>query len=90
MRIADGLDRRRLGLIGSLGARHSPDGVVVRVLAQQDVTPELEAAAFKADLFERAFAQRPRFEIAPAGPFAGDFGESEPSAEEIDAASLPG
>jgi exopolyphosphatase/guanosine-5'-triphosphate,3'-diphosphate pyrophosphatase len=90
LRIADGLDRRRLGLIGSLGARHSPDGVVVRVLAQQDVAPELEAAAFKADLFERAFAQRPRFEIAPAGPFAGDFGESEPSAEEIDAASLPG
>jgi exopolyphosphatase/guanosine-5'-triphosphate,3'-diphosphate pyrophosphatase len=90
LRIADGLDRRRLGLVNSLGARHTQDAVVVRVHAQQDVTPELEAAAFKADLFERAFAQRPRFEAAPAGPFAADFGESEPNAEEVDAASLPG
>ena len=90
LRIADGLDRRHLGLVGSLAARYEPDGVTIRVRAQQDVTPELEGAAFKADMFERAFALRPRFEVEPAGPYASDFGESEPSAEEIDAASLSG
>jgi len=90
LRIADGLDRRRLGLVGSLEARGAPDGVTIRLHAQQDVSPEVEAAQFKSDLFERAFGQRPVFEVVPAGPFAADFGESEPSAEEIDAASLPG
>jgi exopolyphosphatase/guanosine-5'-triphosphate,3'-diphosphate pyrophosphatase len=90
LRIADGLDRRRLGLVSSLDARYGSDGVSIRLQAQQDVTPEVEAAAFKSDMFERAFGQRPRFEVAPAGPYASGFGESEPSAEEIDAASLPG
>jgi exopolyphosphatase/guanosine-5'-triphosphate,3'-diphosphate pyrophosphatase len=90
LRIADGLDRRRLGLVGSLRARYAPDAVEIVLQAQQDVTPELEGAAFKADMFERAFGYRPAFAVAPAGPYASDFGESEPSAEEIDAASLSG
>jgi exopolyphosphatase/guanosine-5'-triphosphate,3'-diphosphate pyrophosphatase len=90
LRIADGLDRRRLGLVTSLRARCEAGGIVLRLQAQQDVTLELEGAAFKSDMFERAFGQRPSFEVAPAGPYASDFGESEPSAEEIDAASLSG
>ena len=90
LRVADGLDRRRLGLVSSLEARYGTEGAIVRLQAQQDVTLELESAEFKADMFERAFGRRPTFVVTPAGPYASDFGESEPSAEEIDAASLSG
>jgi exopolyphosphatase/guanosine-5'-triphosphate,3'-diphosphate pyrophosphatase len=90
LRIADGLDLRRLGLVASVEARAGAEGVAITVRAQQDVTPEIQAAEFKADMFERAFGRRPQFVVEPAGPYASDFGESEPSAEEIDAASLSG
>jgi len=90
LRLADALDRRRLGLVTSVRASLASGRVALRVQAQQDVTLELEAATFKADLFERAFGMPVALEAAPPGPYGSDFGESEPSAEEIAAASLTG
>ena len=57
--------------------------------ASQDVTPEVEAALFKAEMFERAFSVA----LSVAGPSAAyppSFEESESTAAEIDATSLSG
>ncbi len=89
LRIADGLDRRRLGVVSAVAPRIEPAVVRLVVHAQQDVAPELEGARFKADFFERAFGLRIEFEVA-RDYFGSDFGESEPSAAEIDVASLSG
>jgi exopolyphosphatase/guanosine-5'-triphosphate,3'-diphosphate pyrophosphatase len=90
LRIADGLDRRRLGVVGSIGAEISPGNVHLRLEASQDVAPEIEGALFKADLFERAFGVTLTIEAAPRPAYESAFGESEPSADEIDAASVSG
>lgn len=66
LRIADGLDVRQLGVvIDALVQRH--DGrIVVVAQAEADVSGELAAAMFKADLFERTFGVRIGFEaVAP-------------------------
>lgn len=89
LRIADGLDRRHLGVVTSLAARVTPGGVTLALDAQQDVTPEIDGARFKSDLFERAFLTAPAFEVVPLPGYAS-FGEIEPSAAEIDAANVAG
>ncbi|MGH7708011.1 MAG: HD domain-containing protein, partial [Vulcanimicrobiaceae bacterium] len=55
LRIADGLDRRRLGLAGTLAVTRRPGAVEITVDALQNIEPEIEGACYKADLFERAF-----------------------------------
>jgi exopolyphosphatase/guanosine-5'-triphosphate,3'-diphosphate pyrophosphatase len=90
LRIADGLDRRHLGVVSSLSVEH--DAGVVRVVleATQDVTPEVDGARFKAELFERAFATRLDI-VPPLHPsYTVEPFDSEPSTVEIDAASLSG
>jgi exopolyphosphatase/guanosine-5'-triphosphate,3'-diphosphate pyrophosphatase len=62
LRIADGLDARRLGVVAHVGVLRANGVLTLHARAQQDVGPELEAARFKADLFERTFATRVRFE----------------------------
>ncbi|HMD02449.1 MAG TPA: Ppx/GppA phosphatase family protein [Candidatus Baltobacteraceae bacterium] len=91
LRLADGLDQRRLGVVTSLNVETEPGSVRVRLEASQDVTPEIEAALFKSDLFERAFGLRVTIEAVPrATGYDAGFGESEPSADEIEAARLSG
>jgi exopolyphosphatase/guanosine-5'-triphosphate,3'-diphosphate pyrophosphatase len=89
LRIADGLDRRRLGVVGAIEIVREPGRMLFRVGASQDITPELEGARFKSDMFERAFGIATAFEAASSGPYETGF-DSESSAAEIDAASLSG
>ena len=88
LRVADGLDRRHLGVVQSLSVAVSPSTAAVAVEALQDVSTELAAAAFKSDLFVRAFGLPLTFEAVRRPGYESGFGESEPSAAEIDAASF--
>jgi exopolyphosphatase/guanosine-5'-triphosphate,3'-diphosphate pyrophosphatase len=90
LRLADALDRRRLGVVTGIIARATPARVTLVLEAQQDVVPEMEAALFKADLFVRAFGREIGLEAPLPSDYAASFGESEPSASEIDAASISG
>jgi exopolyphosphatase/guanosine-5'-triphosphate,3'-diphosphate pyrophosphatase len=90
LRLADGLDRRHLGVVSSVSATVTPAEVTLRLDALQDVSSEIEGAAFKRDLFERAFGRTVAFEATVRRNDGSTFGESEPSAAEIDAASLSG
>jgi len=90
LRIADGLDRRHLGVVTSIEAATSPGFVRLTLGALQDVTPEIEAALFKSDLFERAFGRTLSFAAEQHAAYGSGFGELEPNAAEIDAASLSG
>jgi hypothetical protein len=88
--LADGLDRRHLGVVGSVEPRLEPGVLRLLVEAQQDVGSELEGALFKADLFERAFGLRVVAEALPRKPYASSLNDGETSAAEMDAASLSG
>jgi exopolyphosphatase/guanosine-5'-triphosphate,3'-diphosphate pyrophosphatase len=88
LRIADGLDRRHLGIVTGVTIRVAEASVTFVLEALQDVAPEIEGATFKADLFERAFATTVTFEGPAQLDYESSFGESEPSAADIDAASL--
>jgi exopolyphosphatase/guanosine-5'-triphosphate,3'-diphosphate pyrophosphatase len=90
LRLADGLDRRKLGVVLGVEARAEATGTLLRVRASQDVTPEIEAALFKSDLFERAFGVPVRCEAVAPQAYESDFGDSEPSAADIATASLSG
>lgn len=87
LRVADALDRRHLGVVSEVKVVVAPGSVHLRLEAQQDVAPELESMRFKADMFERAFGGTLTGEAQPVDVYSG-FGDSEPSAAEIDAASL--
>jgi exopolyphosphatase/guanosine-5'-triphosphate,3'-diphosphate pyrophosphatase len=89
LRLADGLDRRHLGVVGSIAPRIESGVVRLRIEAQQDVAPEIEAALFKSDLFERAFNLKIAVEPQPAAGYEPSF-DNEPSASEILPASLSG
>jgi exopolyphosphatase / guanosine-5'-triphosphate,3'-diphosphate pyrophosphatase len=89
LRLADGLDRRHLGVVTHVEIERSRDGFELRVHAQQDPSPEIAAARFKADLFARAFPGVPLEFVAVRDDY-GSAGGSEDSAEEIDAASMSG
>jgi len=72
LRLADGLDCRKLALISAVQARVEADRVVLRLQATQDVTPETQATSFKADMFRRAFGRDVAFEVERPhddGPF---------------------
>jgi exopolyphosphatase/guanosine-5'-triphosphate,3'-diphosphate pyrophosphatase len=90
LRVADGLDRRRIGVVSTITAVVAPGLVRLKLGASQDIGPELEGARFKAELFERAFNVALSFEAAPRPAYGSGFGEIEASAAEIDAASLSG
>jgi len=83
LRVADALDRRRLGLVPALTAAVANGAVSIRLEVLQDVAPEIEAALFKGDLFERAFGRRLSFETVARDVYSASFGESEPDASEL-------
>jgi exopolyphosphatase/guanosine-5'-triphosphate,3'-diphosphate pyrophosphatase len=90
LRLADGLDRRHLGVVSALRVAVNGVHIAVTVEASQDITSETGGARFKSDLFERAFGVTLSFEAVRLPGYESAFGESEPSAAEIDAASLSG
>jgi exopolyphosphatase/guanosine-5'-triphosphate,3'-diphosphate pyrophosphatase len=91
LRVADGLDRRHLGVVTSVVPQVAADGsgVRFRLHALQDVSEEIEGATFKADLFERVFGLPVTFEARIDENYGSSI-DSEPTAAEIDAASLSG
>jgi exopolyphosphatase/guanosine-5'-triphosphate,3'-diphosphate pyrophosphatase len=64
LRIADGLDTRQLGIVSDIAIRRETGRIVVVAQAETDVSGELGAAMFKADLFERTFDVRVAFDAA--------------------------
>ena len=91
LRIADGLDRRHLAVVTNVAVTSTPGTVTFRLDASQDIAPEVEGATFKADLFANAFGVTVAFDPAVRKRYDdASFGESEPSAAEIDVAGLPG
>ncbi len=90
LRIADGLDRRHLAVVSSLAATTAAGNVHLVLDALQDVSPEIEGARYKSDLFVRAFATTVSFQAQPRAAYESGFGEVEPSASEIDTASVSG
>ena len=89
LRLADGLDRRHLGVVGSVEPRLETGALRLLVDAQQDAAPEIEGMLFKSDLFGRAFNLELRAELRTALGYEPSF-DNEPSASEIQAESLSG
>lgn len=57
LRIADGLDRRHLGIVKRVSAEMRADALHVRVRAQRPPTVEIETARKKSDLAESVFGR---------------------------------
>jgi exopolyphosphatase/guanosine-5'-triphosphate,3'-diphosphate pyrophosphatase len=55
LRLADGLDRRRNGLIQEVSCRFAGTAVTIMLTAVEDVSVEIFGANAKKDLFEKAF-----------------------------------
>jgi exopolyphosphatase / guanosine-5'-triphosphate,3'-diphosphate pyrophosphatase len=70
LRIADGLDERELGVVGDVTVRREAGRIAIVAQAEGDVSGELGAAMFKADLFERTFGVRATFESMMPEPRA--------------------
>ena len=68
LRIADGLDERGLGVVGDVTIRREDGRIAIVAQAEGDVSGELGAAMFNADLFERTFGVRATFESAVPEP----------------------
>ena len=88
LRIADGLDRRRLGVVSGLKTSVANGAVLVRLDASQDVSPEIDAARFKADFFEKSFGRSISFEAVRRESYGPTYDENEAGADQIGAASL--
>jgi exopolyphosphatase/guanosine-5'-triphosphate,3'-diphosphate pyrophosphatase len=66
LRIAEGLDQRELGVVSDVTIRREDGRIAIVAQAEGNVSGELGAAMFKADLFERTFGVRASFEsVAP-------------------------
>jgi exopolyphosphatase/guanosine-5'-triphosphate,3'-diphosphate pyrophosphatase len=68
LRIADGLDERELGVVADVTVRREDGRIAIVAQAEGDVSGELGAAMFKADLFERTFGVRATFESVMPEP----------------------
>jgi exopolyphosphatase/guanosine-5'-triphosphate,3'-diphosphate pyrophosphatase len=68
LRIADGLDARELGVVMDVGISRENGRIAVIAQAEADVSGELAAAMYKADLFERTFGVRVAFEATVPEP----------------------
>ena len=55
LRLADGLDRRRSGLVEVVELTRTSDACQVKLLGTEDISVELFGANAKKDLFEQAF-----------------------------------
>jgi hypothetical protein len=66
LRVADGLDVRRLGVVNDVTVRRESGQIVLVAQAETDISGELAGAMLKADLFERVFGVRIAIEALPA------------------------
>lgn len=89
LRVADGLDRRRLSAVSALNLSVTATTVDLVLETTQDARSEIDGARFKGDLFERTFGRTLAFTTVERDGYATPF-DSEPSVAEIDAASLSG
>jgi exopolyphosphatase/guanosine-5'-triphosphate,3'-diphosphate pyrophosphatase len=55
LRLADGLDRRRSGVIQDLSCQFGSTSITIHLTATEDVSVEIFGANAKKDLFEKAF-----------------------------------
>jgi exopolyphosphatase/guanosine-5'-triphosphate,3'-diphosphate pyrophosphatase len=55
LRLADGLDRRRNGLIQDVSCQFNGTNIAIKLIATEDVSVEIFGANAKKDLFEKAF-----------------------------------
>jgi putative phosphoesterase len=62
LRVADGLDYQHERVVTDVECTIGPTEVLFRLKATSDHTAEIEAAGTKADLFERTFERKVRFE----------------------------
>jgi hypothetical protein len=62
LRVADGLDYHHDSVVKGVECAESDDEVVLKLSSRTDHEAEVEAAAKKADLFERTFRRKVRFE----------------------------
>ncbi len=93
LRLADGLDTRRLGVVSGFDVALSPGRIDFTLHASQDVTTEVESARFKADMLERALEVAVGIEGPAPGAYESEFAEneaSEASEAETEAVSLSG
>ena len=56
LRLADGLDRRRSGLVEVVALQHSALTFTIKLLGTEDISVEIFGGNAKKDLFEKAFA----------------------------------
>jgi exopolyphosphatase/guanosine-5'-triphosphate,3'-diphosphate pyrophosphatase len=61
LRLADGLDRRRSGLVKSISCRFGGTHIAIHLTATEDVSVEIFGANAKKDLFEKAFGSTVAF-----------------------------
>ncbi|HBA73440.1 MAG: exopolyphosphatase [Geobacteraceae bacterium GWC2_55_20] len=62
LRLADGLDRRRSGLVEVVALRHDDSAYRLRLLGTEDISVEIFGGNAKKDLFEKSFAGNVVFE----------------------------
>ncbi|MGP6158990.1 MAG: HD domain-containing protein [Vulcanimicrobiaceae bacterium] len=79
LRLVDGLDVRRLGVVNEFELALAPGRVDFALRASQDVTPELESGRFKADMLARALEVTVGIEGPSPASYDAEFSESEPS-----------
>ncbi|MBE0617647.1 MAG: Ppx/GppA family phosphatase [Proteobacteria bacterium] len=68
LRLADGLDRRRNGLVRSLRCRLADGRLQVTLAGEEDLSVEVYGGQEKGDLFERAFRTRLELGAQPSSP----------------------
>jgi exopolyphosphatase/guanosine-5'-triphosphate,3'-diphosphate pyrophosphatase len=61
LRLADGLDRRRSGLVSSISCQFGGTHIAIHLTATEDVSVEIFGANAKKDLFEKAFGSTVAF-----------------------------
>ena len=64
LRLADGLDRRRNGLVKDVACQYGSSTVTIQLTASEDISVELFGANAKKDLFEKAFGSSVVFATA--------------------------
>lgn len=63
LRLADGLDRRRSGLVEVVGVHVAGGETVLRLLGTEDISVEIHGGSSKKDLFEKAYSCRVVFDV---------------------------
>ena len=63
LRVADALDRSHKGLVRELTCDVTEDAVVLNVVAEQQLTLEIDAVTRRGDLFRAVFRKTPRVDV---------------------------